>query len=1055
MMSAIISWSVQKRWTVLFLTLVLAIWGAWSFQDLPIDAVPDITNVQVQINTLSQGLTPEDLETKVTRPIEIAMGGIPGVQGVRSLTKFGLSQVTVVFEDGSDIYRDRQMVTERLQTLSGFPPGIEAPSLSPISTGLGEIFHYTLRLKNAPNETAALMKIKEIQEWRLKPRLLTVPGVAEVNSIGGLSRQLQVHPNLKKLAEYRVSLSDLKAALAQTNRNAGGGAVHDGSDQLLLQASGQFMEIEQVRKTPVKALANFKNVTIGDVADVEFAPALRTGAALVDGKEAMLGTVMMLSGSNSRTVAKAVGDRIREIQESKELGPDVEIIPLYDRSELVDATLRTVEHNLIVGAVLVILVLFFLLGNFKAALIVSISIPVTLLGTFGFMRIFGISGNLMSLGALDFGIIVDAAVIVVDRCVSWLQDPRKREPTLKRVAGATQEIRSAAGFGQIMVIVVFLPILGLAGIEGKMFRPMAQTFSIALAVALLLSFTMIPALAAALFSAQESEKVPWIMQKLEEFYDVSLRTALRHRPLVLVASLVLLLAGGILFSRLGAEFLPRLDEGSLVLQLTRKPSMSLESSVEQQKKTEAALLKFGAVEKTFSRIGTPEIATDPMGPNEVDNFVLLKTDWTHEGRHFSSKEKLIEAILAHLQKEVPDQEVSATQPIQMRFNDMLEGTKSDLTVKVYGDDLKSLQEDTKKISDVIRGIPGSGDVQTEIKGAIPLLVVRPKLETLGKYSLSAAPILEAIQIGMAGELVGQYYESQIPIPLVIRLKDDLRDSPTALSGLQVGIDSNFTVPLSNVADFKRSEIVSPILRESSKRRSAVLINPRGRDVQSFVTDAQEKIRQSVHLAPGNRIEWFGTFKNLEEARARIMVLGPLALILVIIMLYSAFKSLVETALILASVPFALVGGVIGLWVTGTPFSISTAVGFIALTGIAVLNGVVLVHYFKELLATGDAGSDWLVVGSKSRLRAVLMTALVDIFGFVPMVFSSGVGAEVQKPLAVVIIGGVLTSTALTLIVLPVLSSFVIRARDEKYGSAQIPQHFEENSNMEAEHGFIS
>jgi len=1034
MIDRIISLSVAKKWTVLFLVLMVTIWGGWSFNSLPIDAVPDITNVQVQINTVSQGLSPEDLEIKVTRPIELAVTGIPGIKDLRSLTKFGLSQVTVVFDDNSDVYRDRQMVSERLQTLTSFPPGVENPTLSPITTGLGEIVHFTLQIKRSVNaneptnaqEVRELMRLKEIQEWTIKPLLQTVSGVAEVNSIGGITRQLQIQPDLQKMAQYRLSFSELVGALEQTNKNIGGGIVNSDRRQNLIQVAGQFRSVDQIKATPVRSLANFKTVKIGDVANIEFGSGTRTGAALVNGHQTILVTVMMLSGANSRTVSRAVAEKIQQIQNQHILPADVELVTLYNRSELVDATLYTVLHNLVVGAALVMIILFLLLGNFKAAFIVSLSIPVTLLITFGFMAALGISGNLMSLGALDFGIIVDAAVIVVDRCVAWLQNRRLQLSHLAKIEGATKEIRSAAGFGQIMVIAVFIPILGLTGIEGKMFRPMAQTFSIALAVALVLSFTLIPALSALLFTDSESENTPRIMRWFENVYEVSLKRALQFRAPILMAAFGLLVLGVLLFSRLGAEFLPKLDEGSLVLQLTRDPVLNLEASIEMQKKTEQALLSHPAIEKVFSRIGTPELATDPMGPNEVDNFVLLKDRalWSDGIKTLKSKEDLINSIMEKVKSGVPNQEISATQPIQMRFNDMLEGTKSDLTVKVYGDDLDSLKSDTEQIAKLLLTIPGSGDVQPEIKGRVPLTLVEPKIIELGRYSQSAGPILDSVQISMAGRQTGFFYEGLRPLPLVVRMSDEVRNRPQALNQLLVPMDDGLLLPLRNFVEIKNREIISPILRDFSQRRSAVLINPRGRDLEGFVKEAQTRIRRDLKLSPNSRVEWFGAFKNLQEARNRLLLLGPVAVLLVVAMLFSAFKSLSQTLLILVTVPLALVGGVIGLWLTGTPFSISTAVGFIALTGIAVLNGVVMLHTYNEVLKSVKRPKDWIVIASSSRLRAVLMTALVDIFGFIPMALSAGVGSEVQKPLAVVIIGGILTSTLLTLIVLPTIASFI-------------------------------
>ncbi|MFZ9596022.1 MAG: efflux RND transporter permease subunit, partial [Bdellovibrionia bacterium] len=679
-LNTIIQWSVHRRWMILFLTSLGCIWGGISFLSLPIDAVPDITPVQVQINATSQGLSPEDLESKVTYPMEIAVRGIPGVEQIRSLTKFGLSQVTILFDDSTDVYRARQLVSEKLQNLRELPPGVTSPTLSPITTGLGEIFHYTIEIKNQEPTENTLMQIREIQDWIIKPRLLSIPGVAEVNTIGGYSRQLQVQPQLKKLAAYRLSLNDLKEALIQANRNTGGSHISEHGKSILVQATGQFQSIQAIEQLPIKSLQNLKPVLIQDVAQVRFAGATRVGAALVQGREAVLGTVMMLSGANSRTVAKAVGERIQELNSSQELPEGVRITSLYDRSKLVDATLNTVIHNLVVGATLVILVLFVLLGNLKAAFIVSLSIPVTLLLTLGAMKSLGISGNLMSLGALDFGIIVDGAVIVVDHCVRWIQDRKKTQGILEKVTGASQEIRSAAGFGQLMIILVFLPILGLSGVEGKMFRPMAETFSIALGVALILSFTFIPALAGLLFSDSERDQTPKLMHWIESQYERILKHALRAPQLILGSSLALLLLALFGFKHLGAEFIPHLDEGSLVLQLIRPVDISLSASVDLQALSEKRILEFGAFQSVFSRIGTPEIATDPMGVHESDTFIELKpsSQWVHAGRRFESKGELVEALLEDLKQAIPEQEASTSQPIQMRFNELMTGAKQDV-----------------------------------------------------------------------------------------------------------------------------------------------------------------------------------------------------------------------------------------------------------------------------------------------------------------------------------------------------------------------------------------
>ena len=868
------------------------------------------------------------------------------------------------------------------------------------------------------------MQARETLDRFIKPQLMMIPGVAEINIIGGLTRQIHVQPNLQKMSRLKISLNDIRDALLTSNRNAGGAYVREGKNQLLVQASGQFQSMDEIRNLPIKSMQNFTTVKVRDVAEVTYAAALRTGAALVNGEEAVLGTALMLTGANSRTVSQAVHHRVQEINAANTLPNGIKIQTLYNRSDLVNSTLKTVLHNLFVGATLVIIVLFLLLGNLKAALVVSLSIPATLLVTFGLMQTFGISGNLMSLGALDFGILVDGAVIVVDQCVRWIQDRKKSGTVLDKVTGASREIRSAAGFGQIMVIVVFLPILGLGGIEGKMFRPMAQTFVLALLISLVFSFTLIPALTALLFSEKESDREPWLMRSLERLYVPTLTFALQHKKTVAALSAVLLLVASVLFTKLGAEFLPKLDEGSLVLQIARSPQMSLETSVDQQALSEKALLKNSDVVSTFSRLGTPEVATDPMGPHEADTFLNLKESLS------TRKEDLITELVSVAQNAVEGQDVSASQPIQMRFNDLLEGTRADLTVKIFGESLNEITDFAQLGAAKIKAVPGSGDVQTEFRGAIPLLEIEPNTELLSKFSLSAGPLLDAIGIGMAGDETGFFYEGLRRIPIVVRLSDKTRNNPDELNNIVVDGGEGLTLQLSKVAALKRSSVPSPILRENTRRRTAVLINPRGRDIQSFVQDAQKAIAKDLTIPRGASLEWTGSFKNLADAKMRMLVLGPLALLLISAMIYLAFHRLIDTLIVLATVPLALCGGVFALYLTHTNFSISAAVGFIALLGIAVLNGVVLVHYFREFQAEHDTTSaNWVIKASTLRLRAVLMTALVDVFGFIPMSISTSVGAEVQRPLAVVVIGGILTSTALTLIVLPVASAVFLKKQN--------------------------
>lgn len=1030
MINKILHFSVYNRGIVLLFTFLLGILGWVSFQNLPIDAVPDITNVQVQVNSTVEGLAPEEIERTVTFPVETAMSGIAGVNQVRSITRFGLSQVTVVFEDDLDIYRARQLVSERLQMVAGQLPKNVSPRLGPVSSGLGEIYFYSIEANEVAKGEARsrqLMEIRALQDWYVKPRLLTVKGVAEVNTIGGYEKQFHIQPRPKDLARYGIHFSDIQTALELTNQNVGGGYIQQTAEQFLVQAVGLFQNMNDIREVPVKSLETYKTITVGDIADVALAKELRTGAALVQGNEAVLGTALMLLGDNSRTVSTRVSERIQEIQ--KGLPSGYKIQPLYNRSHLVNATLGTVEHNLITGASLVIVVLLLLVGNIRAALVTAATIPLSLLMTFIVMKHFGISGNLMSLGALDFGIIVDGAVIVLDNCVRFVQDRTKKlgrslnpNELKQAVYEASVEIRKAAGFGELIIVVVFLPIFALVGIEGKMFKPMAATFSIAVLAALCLSFTTAPALASLLLKGKITDREPWLMSQIRKLYLPLLGLSLRRRAWVMGIGGISIFLGIFLFTKLGGEFLPQLDERSLTIQFIRPVNISLDQSIALQEKSEKLIQEFSEVSQVFSRIGTAEVATDPMGVNLSDTFVMLKEPetWSPVQGKRRTKPELISALVERLEKEIPGQRSIVSQPIQMRFNELLEGTRADVSVKVFGDDMNQLASITKEIGEIIGKIRGAGDVEVELKGTSPLLKVVPKEGILKKLGVSHREVLETIGVALGGQEAGYLYEGIKRFPIVVRLSEKDRSDLDSIRSLPVGIASSATIPLSDAARVYFDEAYSSISREQTKRRAAVMINPRGRDTESFVAEAQLAVEKAVKLPSGYYLEWGGNFKNLQEARSRLLILAPLALILVLMMIYTAFKNVYETGLIFSCVPLALVGGVLGLILNGLPFSISAGVGFIALSGIAVLNGVVLVHYFNDLRKEGLQGETLVRKGTSIRLRPVLMTALVDIFGFLPMMLSSGVGAEVQKPLAAVVIGGIISSTLLTLIVLPTL-----------------------------------
>lgn len=1029
MINRIIHFSVYHRGVVLFATALLALFGWYSFTHMAIDAVPDITNIQVQVFAQAGGLSAEQAERSITFPIEKSMGGISGVTQVRSLSRFGLSVVTVIFRDGTDVYRARQLVSERLQGIvSDLPQGVE-PKLGPISTGLGEIFFYSLSFEQ-PNEgdyLSRLMELRSIQEWIVKPRILTVPGVAEVNTIGGFEKQFHVQPNPEKMRRYGVSFDSIVDALKNSNANVGGGYVQQSGEQFVVQGSGLLSTIEDIEETPLRPLNSLTTLTIKDIAKVVLASELRTGAALVRGEEAVLGTAMMLLGENSREVSHNVAERVAEVSQSLPKGVKLEV--LYDRSDLVNQTLGTIEHNLLTGAALVIIILLLLLGNLRAALITAAIIPLSLLFTFIFMKWFNISGNLLSLGALDFGIIVDGAVIVLDHCVRKLHDAGA---TLKRslskaevqrvVYEASLEIRQAAGFGQLIVVVVFLPVLALTGIEGKMFQPMAATFALAIFCALVLSFSTVPALAATFLRGKVTEGDPWLMRQAERLYAPVFAKAIRFRFLAITFGILSILLGVVLFSRLGGEFLPQMDEASRTLQFVRPVNVSLDQAIKLQQKSEKIITEFRQVKAVFSRIGTAEVATDPMGVNLADTFVTFhdRSEWPTGENAPETWAELTSQMVNRITEEVPGQRVLVSQPIQMRFNELLEGTRADVSVKVFGDEFQSLVETSEKIAAAVRSIPGAGDVEVELQGTSPILKITPNQKFLSPLGVPKGQVLETISTALGGEEVGFVYEGVRRYPVIVRLEEALRSDLSVIRALPVELGERTLAPLSQAASVEFDESYGVVNREQAKRRVAVLINPRGVDTETFVNAAQKKVANEVKLPEGSYLEWGGNFKNLIQARNRLAVFAPVALLLVLAMVYWAFGSVAQTMLIFMGVPFALVGGVIGLMLNGLPFSISAGVGFIALGGISVLNGVVLVNCFNDLRAQGLRSVELVRKGTALRIRPVLMTALVAIFGFVPMMISTGVGAEVQRPLASVVIGGLFSSTLLTLVVLPIL-----------------------------------
>mgnify|MGYP001457366461 CR=1 FL=1 len=1030
MIDKIIETSVRSKGLVAILSLAVVIAGWLSFQSLPIDAVPDITNVQVQINTSVEGLVPEEIEKFVTFPVESGMGGMPGVEQIRSISRFGLSQVTIIFEEGTDIYLARQLVAEKLQALSGELPEGTQPQMGPITTGLGEIYFYSIEAKEpATGEARAeqLMELRALNEWFITPRLLMVKGVAEVNAIGGYEKQFFVEPNLKKLSSYGIHLDDVVSAIENNNRNTGGGYIQQTAEQLLIQASGLVRNKKDIENIVVKSLPSLRNIKIGDIAKVKLGRELRTGAALVNGKETVVGTILMLLGENSRTVSISVDEKIQEIK--KTLPDWVVLNTVYNRSELVDATLGTVQGNLIFGALLVVLTLLLLVGNLRVALITAITIPLSMLSTFILMKYFNVSGNLMSLGALDFGIIIDGAVIVMDNCIRWVAQKKSelgrsltREEVKEFVVSATKEIRSAAGFGQLIVVIVFVPLFTLTGVEGKMFIPMASAFCFALGAAFIFSFSIIPCLAGLFISRDLEAKTPWLMRKLDALYPPILEKALLMKKTVVVGGVATGALGVVLFSTLGSNFLPQLDEGSIAIQFVRPTNISIDQSVEMQKLSEEVILEFAEVDRVVSRIGTAEIATDPMGPNISDTYVLLKDDseWPKVDGSKRNKAKLIDALKERIEAFVPGQSLIFSQPIQLRFNELLEGVRADVSVKVFGEDMEVITEIASEIATLLQNVEGVGESEEEVKGLSPVLRITPKAEAISNLGIPKENILTTVETAIGGKEAGSLFQGVMRFPIVVRLGDEDRSNIDAIKNIPVGITDSYTEPLSEVADVKIQETYGDIRREQSKKRAAVLINVRGRDTESLVSEAQKLVSENVKVPSGYYIEWGGSFENLKEARKRLMVVVPIALMLVLFMIYMAFQSVLQTAMIAACIPMALVGGVISLMLNGLSFSISAGVGFIALSGLAVLNGIVLVSYFNKLKLSGLSGDELIREGTKMRLRPVVMTATSTVFGFIPMMVSTGMGAEVQRPLASVVVGGIISATILTLIVLPIV-----------------------------------
>ncbi len=1032
MFERIIRFSIDQRWLVMIAVLGMAALGIYSYQKLPIDAVPDITNVQVQINTAAPGYSPLEVEQRVTYPVETVMSGLPNLQETRSLSRYGLSQVTVIFDEGTDIYFARQLVNERIQEARSNLPGELSPKMGPIASGLGEIYMWTIETepgaKKPDGSDYTPMDLREIQDWIVKPQLRTVRGVTEINTIGGFAKEFQVSPDPALLVAHGLTLNEVITALERNNANVGAGYIERNGEQYLIRAPGQVGDIADIGNIIIKTVDGAP-VRITDIAEVGLGKELRTGAATENGQEVVLGTAFMLMGENSRSVAKAVDLRLKEINRS--LPDGVFAKTVYDRTILVDKAISTVKKNLIEGALLVIAILFLFLGNIRAAIITAMVIPLSMLFTFTGMVNNKVSANLMSLGALDFGIIVDGAVVIVENCVRRLAHAQTiagraltRNERFSEVLAASREARRPLLYGQLIIMVVYLPIFALTGVEGKMFHPMAFTVVAALLGAMILSITFVPAAVALFLTGKVSEKESRVMAWAKRGYAPLLDWVLVSKPLVLTVVVVLIGLSALTASRMGSEFVPSLDEGDIALHALRIPGTSLTQAIEMQAQLERRIMSFAEVGTVFSKLGTAEIATDPMPPNVADTFVMLKPreEWPDPERTKSD-------LVSEMQKaveEVAGNNYEFTQPIEMRFNELISGVRSDLAVKVFGDDMDVMNETAEEIAEVLEGIPGAADVKVEQTTGLPMLSVEIDREKASRYGLSLSDIQDVVAISVGGREAGVLFEGDRRFEIEVRLSDEWRNNidrieqlPIRLaSGDQVG-GSSF-IRLGDVATVISTPGPNQISREDGKRRVVVTANIRERDIGSFVAEAKARLDESVDVPPGYWTAWGGTFEQLQSAAKRLQIVVPVSLLLVFTLLFMMFGNFKDGLLVFTGVPFALTGGIAALWLRDIPLSISAGVGFIALSGVAVLNGLVMISFIRMLRETGLGLDDAIRQGALTRLRPVLMTALVASLGFIPMALAVGTGAEVQRPLATVVIGGILSSTALTLLVLPVL-----------------------------------
>lgn len=1042
MIKSLIRFSVHNSVVVIFVTAIVSLYGIYAFKNLSVDAVPDITNTQVQVITLATGLVPEEVERQVTFPIETSLNGIKGVEDIRSVSRFGLSHITVIFSEGSKILEARQLISERLKLIERDLAGDYKVFMGPIVTGLGDIFHYTVvptKKKLSELSMEETMELRSVQDWIVRPRLLRVKGVAEVNTTGGYSKQYYVLPDLQKMLFNGISFHEIMNALKINNFNVGGSYFEKGDSQILIQGSGLLKSIPDIENVPIKMSKNLSPIFIKDVAEVKLDRPLIVGSATYNGESAIIGSPLMMAGENSREVSVRLKKSIEDL--NKNVLKDYEVRILYDRSDLVKKTLATVNGNLYFGCGLVVLVLLLLIGNFRAAMITSIMIPISLLITFIIMKLTNLSGNLMSLGALDFGVIIDGVVIVIDNCIRQMQNRAtakgsdlSKEEIKETIIDATSEIMSAASLGRIIIILVFIPLLLLGGVEGKMFAPMAKTFIYALVAVFVLSFTSVPALASHLLKNSQSHSKPFVLRMFEKFYFPSLQWSLSRFGVLTGLSVGLLLVSMLAFTRMGGEFIPKMDEGSAAIRVVRKADIAPSYVISEQKRLEKLIMEIPEVGWVFTRIGTAEVPDDPNGMNSSDMVVEFKPE--KEWRENIKRVDIREEILKKLKADPRGAIFMMGQPIEMRSNELLEGTRADISLKVFGDDLDLNVTTAEKIQAEISKVRGASDVELDVQGKNSLLKITANEQIREQLAFGRGHILETVQMALGGQEVGRIYEDMRSFPLMIRLKHSDREDIKKIESLPISIREGLNLQLKEISHVEILQAHSVITRENLKRRVAIQINVKDRDMESFVVEAAARVERKVKLPEGMRIVWGGNFKNLQNAKERLSFILPITLLIVFLLIYYAFFNWSLSLLIFACIPFAWVGGILMLLAGGLPFSISAGVGFIALAGIAVINGMILVAYFNTLKSQGMTGDDLILSGVSLRLRPVLMTAMTDIFGFLPMAFASGLGAEVQKPLALVVIGGVISATLLTLIFIPVL----YKRFEKSIGLAKLVDH---------------